>query len=259
MAAKTRSPIKDKPLRWPGQSLMEERRKLFEDKVETWLLLALMFAIVAAIEWWRYYRPLPPLPWLWTLAALVPGLVGGWRLYRLMPVLRRLRLGMEGEQVVGQFLERLREQGFQVFHDVPGEGFNVDHVCIGPAGVFTIETKTRSKPLGRDARINFDGERITVDGLEPERDTIRQAQSQSHWIAALLESSSGRKVFAQPVVVFPGWYVDAAPGAHRQVWVMEPKGLPAFLSREPLRLPPEDVKLLSYHLSRYIRVSQKPT
>ena len=32
MSAPTKSPIKDKPLRLPGQSLEEERRKLFEDK-----------------------------------------------------------------------------------------------------------------------------------------------------------------------------------------------------------------------------------
>lgn len=38
---------------------------------------------------------------------------------------------MEGERAVGQFLEQLREQGFHVFHDVVGTGFNVDHVLVG--------------------------------------------------------------------------------------------------------------------------------
>ncbi len=32
-----------------------------------------------------------------------------------------------------------------------GGNFNLDHVLIGPAGVFTVETKTHSKP-GGDAR-----------------------------------------------------------------------------------------------------------
>jgi hypothetical protein len=58
--------------------------------------------------------------------------------------MRTLRQGIEGEKAVGQFLERLREQRYQVFHDLVGDGFNVDHVLIGPAGVFTIETKTSS-------------------------------------------------------------------------------------------------------------------
>ena len=39
----------------------------------------------------------------------------------------------------------------------------------------------------------------------------------------------------------------------------EPKALPYFLANEPVRLTPEDVKLLSYHLSRLIRSSGKRT
>ena len=67
MSEPSRSPLKDKPLRLPGQSLMEERTRLFEDRVETWLLLGLLFAVVAGLEWWRYFHPSPPLPWLYTL------------------------------------------------------------------------------------------------------------------------------------------------------------------------------------------------
>ena len=33
MSAPTKSPIKDKPLRMPGQSLEEERQRLIDDKV----------------------------------------------------------------------------------------------------------------------------------------------------------------------------------------------------------------------------------
>jgi len=59
--------------------------------------------------------------------------------------------------------------------DVVGDGFNVDHVLIGPAGVFTVETKTHSKPRG-DARVVFDGEAIQVAGMEPDRDPVVQAR-----------------------------------------------------------------------------------
>ena len=34
MSEPSKSPIKDKPLRHPGQSLEEQRRKLVEDKLE---------------------------------------------------------------------------------------------------------------------------------------------------------------------------------------------------------------------------------
>lgn len=62
MSANTRSPLKDKPLRLPGQSLEEERRKLLEDKLEIPLLLAMTFVVMTAMEWWRYYAEAPPQP-----------------------------------------------------------------------------------------------------------------------------------------------------------------------------------------------------
>lgn len=45
-------------------------------------------------------------------------------------------------------------------------------------------------------------------------------------------------------------------GSFKEVWVLEPKALRAFLSKEPVRLSSEDVKLASFHLSRFIRSIQ---
>jgi hypothetical protein len=61
----------------------------------------------------------------------------------------------------------------------------------------------------------------------------------------------------QPVVVFPGWFIEAAPGAQRSVWVMEPKGLPAFLKNASQSLVAEDVKLAAYHLARHVRSGER--
>jgi len=142
MTDETRSPIKDKPLRLPGQSVDEQREKLIEDRFEFPALFALIVTAFAGIEWWRDYTAAPPAPWLMTATALAAIAFAAWRLYRLRPRLRALRLVSEGEKAVGQFLEGLRAKGYRVFHDVVGTGFNVDHVLIGPAGVFTIETKS---------------------------------------------------------------------------------------------------------------------
>ena len=168
-----------------------------------------------------------------------------------------LRQGLDGERVVGQFLERLRGSGFHVFHDVVGAGFNVDHVLIGPAGVFTIETKTWSKPVRGNPQIHFDGEKIRIGVSEPDRDPVAQAKAQAGWMRTLLLESTGRKVNVRPVIVFPGWFVTNSNGNFRDVWVLEPKALPAFLDNEPNRLAPDDVKLISFHLSRFIRSSER--
>lgn len=257
MNLKTRSPLKDKPLRLPGQSLAEERESLVEDAVGQPMMFALFFVLIAALEWWRVYTNMKPNPIVFSGAALVAVTYAAYRFKRAMPKLRNLRQAIEGERAVGQFLERLREQGFHVFHDVVGTGFNVDHVLIGQAGIFTIETKTWSKPISGNAQLAFDGDTIRIGGFEPDRDPVLQAKAQASWLAALLLESTGKKVAVRPVIVFPGWFVVNSTGSFRDIWVLEPKALPTFLNNEPARLTPEDVKLASYHLSRLIRSGER--
>jgi hypothetical protein len=221
------------------------------------MLQALLFVVLAGFEWWRAYTDLKPQPVLFSLVAIAMVAYAAYRLIRARPELRALLQAHEGEKVVGQFLERLRADGFQVFHDVVGAGFNVDHVLVGPPGVFTVETKTWSKPEKGDARIEFDGHNIRAGSHSPDRDPVSQAKAQAAWLKALLSESSGRSAEVRPVIVFPGWFVANSSGSFRDVWVLEPKALPAFLNNEPVRLLPDEVKLLAFHLSRFIRASEK--
>lgn len=251
-----RSPLKDRPLRNPGQSVDEQRNDLILDKVFEPLMVVLLLFVLAALEWSRYYFPQPPQPILYTIMVLFGVGYAAFQIWRAWPRLKALRLARDGEKAVGQFLERLRDDGYQVFHDLMGNGFNVDHVLIGPTGMFTIETKTFSKRSSRDAKVIFDGERILVDGFEPDRNPVIQAKAQAAWLRELLAESTGRKFPARPVILFPGWFVEQGKGTTREIWVLEPKALPGFLGHEPAVLTAEDVKLASFHLARFIRANE---
>lgn len=109
----------------------------------------------------------------------------------------------------------------------------------------------------RNPQIQYDGERLLVNGHETDRDVLAQAQAQAGWLLRTLEESTGRRIPVQPVVVFPGWFVHASHGANAKVWVMEPKGLPAFLAHEPTRLSQEDARLAAFHLSRLVRLQER--
>ncbi len=250
-----RSPLKDKPLRNPGQSLDEQIHDLISDYIVGPMVFALFLVLVAVLEWLKYLGSIPPKPLLYSVPA---ALAIGYALFRFFPVRRKfkaLQLGRDGEKAVGQFLDSLREQGYRVFHDVLGERFNIDHVLIGPAGVFTIETKTHSKPASREAYVVFDGEAISVDGYTPDRDPIVQAKAEASWVRELLSESTGRKFEVRPVIVYPGWFIKYSGPKTNTMWVLEPKGLPTFLQHEPVRLKPEDIQLASFHLSRFVRTS----
>lgn len=221
------------------------------------MLQALVFVILAALEWWRIYTGMKPQPVLITVAAVGMVTYSAYRFIRLRPTLRALRQAEEGEKAVGQYLEKLRADGFQVFHDVIAVGFNIDHVLIGPPGVFTVETKTWSKPKKGNPRIEFDGTSIRMSSVEPERDPVTQAKAQAGWLKAVLSESTGRSIAVRPTILFPGWFIVHSADSFKEVWVLEPKALPAFLQNEPTRFTPEDIQLAAFHLSRFIRTSER--
>ncbi|HEY1236636.1 MAG TPA: nuclease-related domain-containing protein [Candidatus Binatia bacterium] len=180
----------------------------------------------------------------------------GYAIFRFFPVrreVRALRLERDGEKDVGQKLELLRKKGYEILHDIIGNGFNLDHVLIGPAGIFTVETKTHSKPVKGNPSILFDGDKIIVGGLEPERNPVVQAKAQASWLRELLAESTGRKFEVRPVIVYPGWFVENRSADRNRIWVLNPKGLSTFLDHEPMRLKPEDIRMASYHLDRFVR------
>ena len=255
--ADSRSPLKAKPLRNPGQSVREQRMDIAFDKVMGPALLALVLVMFAGMDWLRYFFPSPREPWLSTILALAVVAYAIWQWARHWPKVRMLRQAEEGEKAVGQFLDSLRESGYQVFHDLIGDGFNVDHVLIGEAGIFTVETKTWSKPVQGNPTITFDGESLRAAGYEPDRNPVIQAKAQASWLQRLLAESTGRSFPARPVVLFPGWFVEDSRSNRKDLWVLEPKALPSFLAHEKAQLKPEDVKLAAFHLSQFIRAQER--
>lgn len=82
-----------------------------------------------------------------------------FELRSLRKQLRKLRLGYDGERYVGEELNGLMARGFRVFHDFQvdwkpgGTVCNIDHIAVGPEGVFAVETKTRRKRLVAAAKV----------------------------------------------------------------------------------------------------------
>lgn len=256
IADRRRSPIKDSPLRYAGQSLDEEIQSILTDKADCYAFAIAISVVISGMEWSRWYFKSPPYPLEYTIAGVAISAYCFYRIFQIKRQLQNLKQGRDGERAVGQFLDCLREKGYRVFHDIVGDGFNVDHVLIGSSGVFSIETKTISKPEKGMAKVVYDGEKVCVDGFTPDRDPITQAKAQANWLQNLIKDSTGKTVKVRPVVLYPGWFVSCQVKGV-EVWVLEPKALPSFLEHERSVLTDEDVKLVSYHLSRYVREKSK--
>lgn len=255
-----KSPITDNPLRNPGQSLDEELLRLVIDDVAPWAFaISFGFAFIV-LEWFRWLTKSYSHPLIFTILLLAGIGYAVFRLYRIRQTIKRLRMARDGEKAVGQYLSDLREQGYRTYHDVIGTGFNVDHVIISDRGIYTVETKTYSKPESGRPTIIFDGEQLKINNTAfAQPDAVIQAQAQAKWLQTLLKESTGKDFAIKPVIVFPGWFIETTPAAKSSpVWVLNPKALPGFLNHQPQVLADEDVKLASYHLSRYIRSTGKP-
>jgi hypothetical protein len=78
------------------------------------------------------------------LAGLAVAALVGWRLrFRPSEQARTWQRGAAGERRTARRLHRLPRDGYAVFHDLamPGSPANVDHLVIGPSGVFVIDSK----------------------------------------------------------------------------------------------------------------------
>lgn len=98
MATEKRSPLKDKPLRNPGQSLDDQISDVFYDRLMTLFMMALLLIIMAIMQWLHALNIVPPSPWLYTAAALVAIGYAAIVILRALPTVRALRQGRDGEK-----------------------------------------------------------------------------------------------------------------------------------------------------------------
>jgi hypothetical protein len=78
------------------------------------------------------------------LTSLAVAALVGWRLrFRPSNQARAWQRGAAGERHTARLLDRLGREGYVVFHDLamPNSPANLDHLVLGPSGVFVIDSK----------------------------------------------------------------------------------------------------------------------
>lgn len=151
---------------------------------------------------------------LWGIGRSLATQLEGWR---------NRHLGYFGERVVAEALEPLKARGYLVFHDVPGgergEHFNLDHVVVGPGGVFVIETKTRRQGALQarsgiaSHEIIYDGDKLSYPWGE-DRHGLSSARERAAWLEDWLQRELEIEVPVRPILTFPGWtVVTRQPGS----------------------------------------------
>ena len=145
--------------------------------------------------------------------------------------------GATGERATGGVLAGLDPAVWSVFHDVRWPGrlrANIDHVAIGPAGVFVIDSKNWS------GHVTVKNGVLRQNGYSREKEVVGGAEAAS----AVLELVPDVPV--QPVIClvreepFDGWV--------RDVMLCSTINLATMLTTRPLALSPEEVRRVTARL-----------
>jgi hypothetical protein len=257
-----RTPVVEKLLRTAGES---HRRKLsaFDDLLLLHLTgTALIPLLLMVIGLWIISGVSGPYQTLGLIILLVLLAVGlyfaaQW-LIKILDERYEYRIGYFGEREVGEVVDSLRLKGFQVFHNVPASEvqpiFHLDHVIVGSTGVFAIQTRSRTRQTPRpgfaEHKIIFDGQKLVYpwgddfQGLEFARDRAIWLES---WLAQIL----GRQVPVQPILVFPGWWVEEH--AINTVRVLNAKQIVAVVNRNTPMLTEEQIETVTKQLEARCR------
>lgn len=230
-----KTPLTSNLLRSPGESLRVKIDDLSQDV--TFYALFMMgapFMVYSIHLSQSHIGDVPESSFRITVSVLTALGISAFFAVRLVQALnlrRRLRLAHDAEMAVGQELNQLMLKGYHVYHDFPAQKFNIDHVVVGPAGIFAIETKARTKKTKRDGKTNaevvYDGNRLQFPD-RTEQDSIQQAINQAAWLKKWLSSAIGESVEVTPLLTLPGWFVKRISATG--IPVINPRQIHSYLN-----------------------------
>ncbi|MGV8896652.1 MAG: nuclease-related domain-containing protein [Rhodoglobus sp.] len=155
----------------------------------------------------------------------------------LTPEARISYRGALGELLVGDVLENLGHR-WDVLHDVPLGYSSLDHLVIGPAGVFTVHTANCN---GVDAVIDDDAMLVAGEA----RHDIPVARAVAGEVAQILSAAAGRPITVSPLLVVVGPRRLIVRTAPDDVAIISSADLEKRLCTAPQALNGDEVALIS--------------
>ena len=214
------APFTEKNLRLPGHTLSIEVRDIVFDCL-FWFLAGMFTPIVGALSYLvvgskngliLFLVFFPPAVWFF------------WKAIKLFKEGKIKDLGCDGEKYTGQELNYLMRSGAWVYHDLPYQYGNIDHMVVSTGGVFVVETKAVSKPqVGkgkkREAKVECKNGVLHFPHISTSL-PLKQAGIHAKYVEQYLQKRAGLRVPVKAVVALPGWFIEGQGG---DVEIINPK------------------------------------
>ncbi len=142
--------------------------------------------------------------------------------------------GARGEERVAFILEGL-PGGYHVFHDFAcARGQTIDHVVVGPCGVFVIETKCWK------GQVTCEEGSLLVDSVEPSRPPIEQAKKSASLLASLLGVRLSAVPVCKAVVCFASNTLELGYIVVDGITICNASELTSYILGQPECVPADD-------------------
>lgn len=147
--------------------------------------------------------------WLVAECALLCGLA----FLRYNGSLRRreeVRWSQQAKTMVDRAIAPLVPRGYIVFRDFKADDMSIDHLLIGPKGVFALHTLVRSANLKQGQpmvpMVTYDGRALYFPQGE-DHEIVERAEKNGEGISEWISKRVGMPIAARAIVALPGWQV----------------------------------------------------
>lgn len=249
-----------KPIRQAGESLREKMNEMWDDIMADYVAVGFIVIMYLVAIWlsvifdYTIYHA-----FIFSVLGCFYLLWLCFRFRQKRKVYRAYKKGLLGERLVEEQLDEIRKSGFDVFHDFilkdENGTENIDHVIIGPPGVFTLETKNWSgKGVPQDDRIVFDGEHLKIGSFEQKEKVLKQPRRQAAKLQAILQPEIRENLWVTPMLCFWDRYVQLTRFNPNGLQVVNQNGIGSFILSREAKYSPTEVRKLADKLRELNRV-----
>jgi hypothetical protein len=222
-----------------AQARFERERESHRAKMRATLPLSLVYAIVGMVLTYLFMLQFGQF-----VAIAGAFIVAGLALRRIQALPREALLwekGARGERKTATAIRPLFERGFVVLHDrrLPGSSANIDHIAIGPSGVYVIETKNIS------GKVEVAGDRLFVSAHDRGKflaEVYREATATQIALSGLLNQL---RVTVTPVLCIHGAQLPRSDRVVAGVRLLSARDLGRLPEGAPVILTDDQVQELA--------------
>ncbi len=205
-----------------ADSMMSEAAQRFRDEIQVLshrqsaylgaaLVFVVMYIAASAFDSPPLFDGYPDWQLYLFLGALAAAaLFVAYRLAVTVLAWQQLRFLRDANIAIGHQLQWISSDYGRVFHDVPVPSGVVDHVMLGPAGVYAVSVIARRTAKAGETRINGDEVQFRPTRTASDVNEIETTISE---LAYELSKQVGHNIRVRSVIAVPGWDVSSQAGS----------------------------------------------